>query len=244
MLERIRQIAVNVKDLERAVRFYRDVLEMKFLFQAPPQMAFFDCGGVRLTARRGRPAGDRSPRVDHLLPGPRHQGGPPGPEGAGREIHYGAAPGDPDAGSRAVAGRLQGLRRQHRRADERSAGLSLSDSATGAGRRRPSTGATAPPGRRGRGHSTRRRRVAALGPRRGHRQVGVGEKPIGEQQAMRLGEGDGLLPHHHRGGRVGRRLSAARNPVPERCRSVDPAAAGLRWWSRSINDSGVIMPPR
>lgn len=47
-LERIGQIAVNVHDLERAIRFYRDTLGMRFLFQAPPQMAFFDCGGVRL----------------------------------------------------------------------------------------------------------------------------------------------------------------------------------------------------
>ena len=37
-----------VKDLPRAVAFYRDVLGMKFLFQAPPALAFFDCGGVRL----------------------------------------------------------------------------------------------------------------------------------------------------------------------------------------------------
>ncbi len=44
----IGQIAVNVKQLERAVRFYRDTLGLRFLFEAPPQMAFFDCGGVRL----------------------------------------------------------------------------------------------------------------------------------------------------------------------------------------------------
>ena len=37
-----------VKDLSRAVAFYRDVLGMTFLFQAPPALAFFDCGGVRL----------------------------------------------------------------------------------------------------------------------------------------------------------------------------------------------------
>lgn len=47
-LDRIRQVGVNAKNLERAVRFYRDILGMRFLFQAPPQMAFFDCGGVRL----------------------------------------------------------------------------------------------------------------------------------------------------------------------------------------------------
>jgi methylmalonyl-CoA/ethylmalonyl-CoA epimerase len=37
-----------VKDLARAVAFYRDRLGMRFLFQAPPALAFFDCDGVRL----------------------------------------------------------------------------------------------------------------------------------------------------------------------------------------------------
>jgi methylmalonyl-CoA/ethylmalonyl-CoA epimerase len=44
----IGQIAVPVSDLERAIAFYRDVLGMRFLFQAPPGLAFFDCNGVRL----------------------------------------------------------------------------------------------------------------------------------------------------------------------------------------------------
>lgn len=47
-IESIGQIAISVKDLERAIKFYRDVLGMRFLFQAPPQLAFFDCGGVRI----------------------------------------------------------------------------------------------------------------------------------------------------------------------------------------------------
>jgi methylmalonyl-CoA/ethylmalonyl-CoA epimerase len=47
-LARIGQIAITVHDLPRAVAFYRDVLGMAFLFEAPPSMAFFDCGGVRL----------------------------------------------------------------------------------------------------------------------------------------------------------------------------------------------------
>ncbi len=46
-LARIGQIAVNVKDTSRATAFYRDTLGMKMLFEAP-NMAFFDCGGVRL----------------------------------------------------------------------------------------------------------------------------------------------------------------------------------------------------
>jgi methylmalonyl-CoA/ethylmalonyl-CoA epimerase len=45
---RLGQIAVVVQDLDRAVAFYRDTLGLRFLFQAPPKLAFFDCGGVRL----------------------------------------------------------------------------------------------------------------------------------------------------------------------------------------------------
>lgn len=44
----IGQIAVAVSDIRRAVEFYRDVLELPLLFEAPPGLAFFDCGGVRL----------------------------------------------------------------------------------------------------------------------------------------------------------------------------------------------------
>jgi len=47
-LSSIGQIAVSVKDLARAVEFYRDRLGLRFLFQAPPALAFFDCDGVRL----------------------------------------------------------------------------------------------------------------------------------------------------------------------------------------------------
>lgn len=47
-LSTITQIAINVHDVERATAFYRDKLGMKFLFSAPPNLAFFDCGGIRL----------------------------------------------------------------------------------------------------------------------------------------------------------------------------------------------------
>ncbi len=47
-LQVIGQIAVPVSDLDQAVTFYRDILGMHFLFQAPPGLAFFDCSGVRL----------------------------------------------------------------------------------------------------------------------------------------------------------------------------------------------------
>lgn len=45
---KIRQIAVPVTDIAEATRFYRDVLGMRHLFDAPPQLSFFDCGGVQL----------------------------------------------------------------------------------------------------------------------------------------------------------------------------------------------------
>ena len=46
-ITRLGQVAINVYDVERATAFYRDVLGLKFLFAAG-QLAFFDCGGVRL----------------------------------------------------------------------------------------------------------------------------------------------------------------------------------------------------
>jgi methylmalonyl-CoA/ethylmalonyl-CoA epimerase len=46
-VRRIGQIHVNVKELARAVAFYRDILGLRFLFEVP-NMAFFECGGVRL----------------------------------------------------------------------------------------------------------------------------------------------------------------------------------------------------
>jgi methylmalonyl-CoA/ethylmalonyl-CoA epimerase len=46
-LSQIGQIAINVHDTGRGVAFYRDQLGMRFLFAAG-QLAFFDCGGIRL----------------------------------------------------------------------------------------------------------------------------------------------------------------------------------------------------
>jgi len=42
------QIQMRAHDVERAASFYQDVLGLKLLFKAPPNLAFFDCGGVRL----------------------------------------------------------------------------------------------------------------------------------------------------------------------------------------------------
>ena len=49
------QLAVPVTDLERAVAFYRDVLGLRFLFRAPPGLAFLQCGEVRLMLSQPQP---------------------------------------------------------------------------------------------------------------------------------------------------------------------------------------------
>ena len=45
---RIGQLLVPVSDFERGIAFFRDTLGLPFLFAAPPRMAFFQCGDVRL----------------------------------------------------------------------------------------------------------------------------------------------------------------------------------------------------
>jgi methylmalonyl-CoA/ethylmalonyl-CoA epimerase len=60
MITAIQQIAVNVKDVERAKAFYRDSLGMRHLFDGGPKLTFFDCGGVRLML--GTP---ERPEFDH-----------------------------------------------------------------------------------------------------------------------------------------------------------------------------------
>jgi catechol 2,3-dioxygenase-like lactoylglutathione lyase family enzyme len=59
-ITRIGQIAINVKDVERATAFYQDVLGLPLLFKAPPSLSFFDCGGVRLMLQR-----PEKPEFDH-----------------------------------------------------------------------------------------------------------------------------------------------------------------------------------
>ena len=58
-LGKIGQIAVNAHDLKKMTAFYRDTLGMKFIFEAP-NMAFFDCDGVRLML-----SGPERPEFDH-----------------------------------------------------------------------------------------------------------------------------------------------------------------------------------
>ena len=57
---RLGQIAINAKDVDRAAKFYEEKLGLKVLFKAPPGLAFFDCGGVRLMLGRAE-----KPELDH-----------------------------------------------------------------------------------------------------------------------------------------------------------------------------------
>ena len=58
-MQGIGQIAIRVRDVQRATGFYRDVLGLNLLFEIP-QAAFFDCGGIRLML-----APAEEPRFDH-----------------------------------------------------------------------------------------------------------------------------------------------------------------------------------
>jgi methylmalonyl-CoA/ethylmalonyl-CoA epimerase len=59
-LDRIGQIAINARDVSAAAAFYRDVLGLKHLFDAGPNLTFFDCGGVRLMITQ-----PSAPEFDH-----------------------------------------------------------------------------------------------------------------------------------------------------------------------------------
>ena len=56
-LTQIGQIALTVSDVDRAIAFYRDKLGMKLLFRVP-NMAFFDCAGIRLMLGLPEPNGE------------------------------------------------------------------------------------------------------------------------------------------------------------------------------------------
>jgi methylmalonyl-CoA/ethylmalonyl-CoA epimerase len=45
---RLAQVAISVRDVERAKTFYRDVLGLPHLFDAPPGLSFLQCGDTRL----------------------------------------------------------------------------------------------------------------------------------------------------------------------------------------------------
>ena len=47
-LSEIRQIAITVRDVARALPFYRDVLGLEFLFSPAPTLAFLAAGSIRI----------------------------------------------------------------------------------------------------------------------------------------------------------------------------------------------------
>jgi len=59
-ITKLDQIAIVVKDLARATAFYKDVLQLPHMFSVENQLAFFDCGGVRLMLSR-----PETPELDH-----------------------------------------------------------------------------------------------------------------------------------------------------------------------------------
>ncbi|WMW81443.1 VOC family protein [Undibacterium cyanobacteriorum] len=71
-IESIGQIAIAVSDVEKAKSFYQEVLGLKLLFDAPPSLSFFQCGGTRLmlTTLQGDTADHRTSviyyKVDQL----------------------------------------------------------------------------------------------------------------------------------------------------------------------------------
>ena len=61
----LHQIAQHVDELDRAVAFYRDVLELPLLGRFdPPGLAFFDLGDTRLLLEPGAPSALLYLRVD------------------------------------------------------------------------------------------------------------------------------------------------------------------------------------
>ena len=58
-LSEIGQIAITVRDLQQATSFYRGTLGIELLFEVP-NMAFFDCGGIRLMMSQAE-----KPECDH-----------------------------------------------------------------------------------------------------------------------------------------------------------------------------------
>jgi len=59
-ISRLAQIQVRAHDVDRAAAFYQNVLGLKLLFKAPPNLAFIDCCGVRLMIDK-----PEKPEFDH-----------------------------------------------------------------------------------------------------------------------------------------------------------------------------------
>lgn len=53
----IKQIAITVSDVDKALKFYRDILGLEFLFSAGPNLAFLNADGVRIMLSTPQGAG-------------------------------------------------------------------------------------------------------------------------------------------------------------------------------------------
>ncbi|HKB91941.1 MAG TPA: VOC family protein [Opitutaceae bacterium] len=56
-ISEIGQIAITVDDVDKSASFYGDVLGLTLLFKASPNMAFLQCGNVRIMLSRPQGAG-------------------------------------------------------------------------------------------------------------------------------------------------------------------------------------------
>ena len=118
----ISQIGIHVTDLDRAKAFYGESLGLAHLFDAPPRLAFYQCGQTRLMLAENRQAGGRRRR--HPLLCGRRCPRRPGrfSAAAWRDVRRGR-PGDrPGRRQGRLARRHQRRRRQSCRADERAGG--------------------------------------------------------------------------------------------------------------------------
>ncbi len=64
-ISEIGQIAIVVSDVAKATDFYRDVLGLKFLFSAGPNLAFLQAGSVRIML--STPQGHGEPGKNSIL---------------------------------------------------------------------------------------------------------------------------------------------------------------------------------
>ncbi len=116
---KVAQVLIPISDFDKGVAFYRDTLGVPHLFSAPPQMAFFNCGGVRLlvgvlpgglAAQRGSAIYFQVPDI-HAVHASLSANGSPVQGRASRRA--------PHAAVAALAGRVHGSRRQSAGTDER-----------------------------------------------------------------------------------------------------------------------------
>jgi methylmalonyl-CoA/ethylmalonyl-CoA epimerase len=64
---KIVQLLIPVDNFDKGMSFYRDVLGLPLLFAAPPQMAFFNCGGLRLLVGRYAARPEPAKGISNLL---------------------------------------------------------------------------------------------------------------------------------------------------------------------------------